>query len=124
MPAAVYLPERYISMEKSHLKKWKRFPSNMNMINNLTLADADGNPYKIYLTEATHTIRLEATLGGSGILLEELEDSIYRLNQIYRKLLVYTGATPDQYRDYNIDQVYPEVMEAMEIPESNASTRL
>ena len=65
--------------------------------NNLTLADADGNPYKIYLTEGTHTIRLEATLGGSGILLEELEDSIYRLNQIYRKLLVYTGATPDQY---------------------------
>lgn len=45
--------------------------------NNLTLADADGNPYKIYLTEGTHTIRLEATLGGSGILLEELEDSIY-----------------------------------------------
>ena len=31
MPAAVYLPERYISMEKSHLKKWKRFPSNMRM---------------------------------------------------------------------------------------------
>ena len=83
--------------------------------NNLTLADADGNPYKIYLTEGTHTIRLEATLGGSGILLEELEDSIYRLNQIYRKLLVYTGATPDQYRDYNIDQVYPEVMEAMDL---------
>jgi len=81
--------------------------------NNLTLAD--GNPYKIYLTEGTHTIRLEATLGGSGILLEELEDSIYRLNQIYRKLLVYTGATPDQYRDYNIDQVYPEVMEAMDL---------
>ena len=83
--------------------------------NNLTLADADGNPYKIYLTEGTHTIRLEATLGGSGILLEELEDSIYRLNQIYRKLLVYTGATPDQYRDYNIDQLYPEVMEAMDL---------
>lgn len=54
-------------------------------------------------------------MGGSGILLEELEDSIYRLNQIYRKLLVYTGATPDQYRDYNIDQVYPEVMEAMDL---------
>ena len=29
--------------------------------------------------------------------------------------MVYTGATPDQYRDYNIDQVYPEVMEAMDL---------
>ncbi|MBP3351983.1 MAG: extracellular solute-binding protein, partial [Lachnospiraceae bacterium] len=44
-----------------------------------------------------------------------LEDSIFRLNQIYRTLLVYTGATPDKYRDYNIDQVYPEIMEAMDL---------
>ena len=71
--------------------------------------------YKIYLTEGTHTIRLEATFGRFRYSAGELEDSIYRLNQIYRKLLVYTGATPDQYRDYNIDQVYPEVMEAMDL---------
>ena len=44
-----------------------------------------------------------------------MEDSIYRLNQIYRRLLVYTGATPDKYRDYNIQQVYPEVIEAMDL---------
>ncbi|MFU0826314.1 MAG: ABC-type glycerol-3-phosphate transport system, substrate-binding protein [Lachnoclostridium sp.] len=83
--------------------------------NSLTLADKDGKPYKFYLTAGTHTIRLEATLGGSGIILEELEDSIYRLNQIYRRILVYTGASPDKYRDYNIDKVYPEVMEAMDL---------
>lgn len=83
--------------------------------NSLTLADKDGKAYKFYLTAGTHTIRLEATLGGSGIILEELEDSIYRLNQIYRRLLVYTGASPDKYRDYNIDKVYPEVIEAMDL---------
>lgn len=79
-----------------------------------TLSDEEGVPYKIYLTEGEHTLRLEATLGEMGALLERLEDSSYRLNQIYRKVLVYTGATPDKYRDYHIEQVYPEVMEAME----------
>lgn len=86
-----------------------------NQWNMVTLADESGNPYEFYLTEGTHTIRLENTLGGMGIILEELEDSIFRLNQIYRTLLVYTGATPDKYRDYNIDQVYPEIMEAMDL---------
>ncbi len=86
-----------------------------NQWNMVTLADGSGNPYEFYLTEGTHTIRLENTLGGMGIILEELEDSIFRLNQIYRTLLVYTGATPDKYRDYNIDQVYPEIMEAMDL---------
>ncbi len=79
------------------------------------LADEDGNPYDIYLTAGTHTIRLEATLGGLGEILEELEDSTYRLNQIYRKILVYTGANPDQYRDYKIEVNYPEIMEAMDL---------
>ncbi len=80
-----------------------------------TLADDEGTPYKFYLTKGKHTLRMEATLGGLGGILEELEDSIYRLNQIYRKILVYTGASPDIYRDYRIHKVYPEVMEAMDL---------
>ena len=79
------------------------------------LADENGVPYNFYLTKGTHTIRLEATLGGVGPILEELEDSTYHVNQIYRKILVYTGANPDRYRDYYIEANYPEVMEAMEL---------
>lgn len=86
-----------------------------NQWNMVTLANESGDPYEFYLTAGTHNIRLENTLGGMGIILEELEDSIFRLNQIYRTLLVYTGATPDKYRDYNIDQVYPEIIDAMEL---------
>lgn len=83
--------------------------------NILTLADENEVPYEFYLTEGTHTIRLEATLGGLGHILSDLQNSAYRLNQIYRKILVYTGATPDKYRDYHIETVYPEIMQAMEI---------
>ncbi len=80
-----------------------------------TLAGKDKVPYNIYLEKGKHTIRLEATLGELGSILSQLENSTYRLNQIYRKLLVYTGATPDQYRDYNIQSVYPEVVAAMDL---------
>ncbi|MDE6167971.1 MAG: ABC transporter substrate-binding protein, partial [Acetatifactor sp.] len=83
--------------------------------NCMTLSDQEGNPYRFYLTAGTHTLRLEATLGGMGSILEELEDSTFRLNQIYRTLLVYIGATPDAYRDYNLDKVYPEIIEAMDL---------
>ena len=81
----------------------------------LTLADDNNVPYDFYLTKGTHTVRLEAALGGLGQILEDLADSTFRLNQIYRKILVYTGANPDQYRDYHIDTTYPEIMEAMDL---------
>ncbi len=81
----------------------------------LDLADDEGTPYNFYLTKGKHTIRLEATLGDMGAILKDLEDSTFRLNQIYRKVLVYTGANPDQYRDYRIDTNYPEIMEAMDL---------
>ena len=81
----------------------------------LVLSDESDKPYSFYLTKGTHTVRLEATLGDMGMILEELSDSTFRLNQMYRTLLVYTGATPDQYRDYKVDQVYPEIMEAMSL---------
>lgn len=79
------------------------------------LGDEEGNPYQFYLTKGTHTIRLEATLGGLGSILEQLQNSTFRLNQIYRKILVYTGASPDRYRDYFIEKNFPEVMEAMDL---------
>ena len=80
-----------------------------------TLSDKNGVPYEFYLKEGTHTIRLEATLGEMGPILQELEDSIYRLNLIYRKILVLTGVNPDRFRDYNIEGIYPEVIDAMSL---------
>ena len=79
-----------------------------------TLGNEEG-AYKFYLTAGKHTIRLEGTLGEVGTVLSELQDSTFRLNQIYRTILVYTGATPDQYRDYKIQKVYPETVLAMEL---------
>ncbi len=78
-----------------------------------TLGDANGEDYQFYLSAGRHTLRLEATLGGMGAILTQLDDSVFRLNQIYRKILVLTGVNPDTFRDYNLHQVYPEVIRAM-----------
>ena len=80
-----------------------------------TLSDENGKPYQFYLSAGKHTVRLQATLGEMGGILNQLEDSIYRLNLIYRKLLVLTGVNPDQFRDYNIAGLYPEVLDAMDL---------
>ncbi|MBR1585291.1 MAG: extracellular solute-binding protein [Clostridia bacterium] len=80
-----------------------------------TLGDQDGNPYRFYLTKGDHTIRMEVTLGEMGPVLKRVEDSIFRLNQIYRKILVLTGANPDRFRDYNLASVYPDVIRAMSL---------
>ena len=80
-----------------------------------TLSDSEGTPLQFYLPAGNHTIRLEATLGEMGSILQEMDDSIYRLNQIYRKILVLTGVSPDRFRDYNLESIYPEIIEGMDL---------
>lgn len=80
-----------------------------------TLGDQEGHPFRFYLKKGKHNLRMEVTLGEMGPILKRVEDSIFRLNQIYRKLLVLTGANPDRFRDYKLNQVYPEAIEAMDM---------
>jgi hypothetical protein len=80
-----------------------------------TLGDKEGHPFRFYLKKGKHNLRMEVTLGEMGPILKRVEDSIFRLNQIYRKLLVLTGANPDRFRDYKLNQVYPEAIEAMDM---------
>ncbi|MDR1868642.1 MAG: extracellular solute-binding protein [Treponema sp.] len=85
-----------------------------NKWNLVTLADHQGDVF-FPLKKGMNTIRLQATLGGLGEMLDVMEESVFRLNGIYRKILVLTGTEPDIYRDYRVDVVYPEVIEAMEL---------
>ena len=87
------------------------FPYNNRWVLN-TLGDDDG--YFLFPLEAgSHSLRLQATLGGMGELLNVMEESVFRLNTVFRKILVLTGPEPDIFRDYRVDVIYPEVIEAM-----------
>lgn len=79
------------------------------------LQNDKGEPYKFHLTKGKHVIRLKNTLGDLGKYLSQLSDSVFNMNKMYRTILVLTGTEPDPYRDYQIQKVYPEVIEAMDI---------
>ena len=77
------------------------------------LQDENGEAYKFHLTKGKHVIRLKNALGVLGDYLSQLTDSVYNMNQMYRQILILTGTEPDEFRDYQIQKVYPEVIEAM-----------
>ena len=79
------------------------------------LQDENGEAYKFHLTKGKHVIRLKNTLGDLGEYLSQLSDSVFNMNKMYRTILVLTGTEPDTNRDYQIEKVYPEVIDAMEI---------
>ena len=67
-------------------------------------------PYLMYLEAGEHTLEMEVTTGESGELAKRLEDAIYVLNYIYRKIIMITGTTPDPYRDFNLEKEIPEML--------------
>lgn len=81
----------------------------------MCLQNENGEAYKVHLTAGNHTIRLKITLGDLGQYLSQLSDSVFNMNKMYRTILVLTGTEPDEFRDYQIDKVYPEVIKAMEM---------
>lgn len=80
----------------------------------LCLQNEKGEAYKFHLTKGDHKVRIKITLGKLGDYLQELSDSVFRMNQYYRQILVLTGTEPDEFRDYQIEKVYPDVLEAMD----------
>jgi ABC-type glycerol-3-phosphate transport system substrate-binding protein len=82
----------------------------------ITLRDDNKKDFMVFpLKRGVNTVRLQVTLGEMGAILNVLEESVFRLNGIYRKILVLTGTEPDVYRDYRVEFVYPEVIEAMKL---------
>lgn len=78
------------------------------------------NSYLYYLSEGTHTIRLEATLGEMGDILRQSEEFLQSLNALYRAVITVTGTSPDIYRDYKITQRIPGLKERFKELENQA----
>ena len=71
----------------------------------------ENEPYLFYMEKGVHEIKLEVCLGNMCDILEDFGESIYRLNSIYRRIIVVTGTAPDQYRDYEFETILPDVIE-------------
>lgn len=74
----------------------------------------EDKPFMFYLTKGTHEIKMEVVLGDVAESVRVLEDTVYELNYIYRKILMITGPKPDLLRDYYLDKEIPDLNSTME----------
>ena len=74
--------------------------------------DKDENEsYQVYLKGGvTYTIRFEVTLGVMGEVVNEVQDTLTRINDDYLNIIKLTGVTPDSLRDYGFTEVMPDTM--------------
>lgn len=68
------------------------------------------DPYLYRLDKGKHVLRLEVSLGEFAPLIRNVEDSLYNLNDMYRKILMITGTKPDEFRDYQLEKKIPDLL--------------
>lgn len=73
----------------------------------------DENPYLFYLEKGTHTLRIEVVPGETAEVNRELSTTLDELNSVYRQIFMITGASPDMYRDYDLDIQIPTLLEQL-----------
>ena len=66
--------------------------------------DETGEAYYFYLKPGTHTISMEVTLGDMAELLNQIDECVYQLNYLYRKVIMITSTSPDTYRTYRLHE--------------------
>ncbi|MDD4366081.1 MAG: extracellular solute-binding protein [Eubacteriales bacterium] len=70
----------------------------------------EDEPYKIYLTQGVHEIKLQVVLGHTAKVYNILDDVIYDLNSTYRRVIMITGTNPDRYIDYKVHVSIPDLL--------------
>lgn len=75
-----------------------------------TLKNADNEPLYVYLDKGVNTISLEVMLGDSSEIAEDMQNLVRDMNDVYRDVIMITGSSPDDYRDYNIDEQIPTLV--------------
>ena len=81
---------------------------------NYTLANAEGEPYYVYLHAGVNDIKLECVLGSIGGVLSEVEESLRNLNALYLATIQITGNVPSQFIDYEIAKKVPTFVATMQ----------
>ena len=69
--------------------------------------------FEFYLPSGRNVIEFEVSLGAMSDLLREVEASVIKLNEMYRKIRMITGTNPDNNRDYGFYRLIPDVLEDM-----------
>lgn len=86
-----------------------RFPYSIDWEN--TVVSDDQGPARIFLSKGDHVLRLEVVPGDMAEVIRSLEQVVFDLNFLYRKIIMITGTIPDIYRDYYLENKIPGLLE-------------
>ena len=78
-----------------------------------TFGEDEEHPYWIYLSKGEHEIKFCATLNRFSDVLTEIEAVNSELIQLYRRIVMVTGISPDVNRDYKLDAEIPGMMDTI-----------
>ncbi len=76
----------------------------------VTPTDDYGNELLFKFNKGENVIRIAATTGELSEYINAVETVVSKLNNDYRKILQITGPSPDEFRDYKLDEEIPEVI--------------
>ena len=77
--------------------------------------DETGEAYYFYLEPGPHTISMEVTLGDMAELLNDIDECVYYLNYLYRKVIMITSTSPDTYRTYRLHEKIHDLIPKLEM---------
>lgn len=66
-------------------------------------------PWQFYLTAGVHRIRLEVVQGEKETQAAKMQETLYRINSLYREIIMITGTDPDSFRDYDLESAIPDL---------------
>lgn len=71
------------------------------------IADENGEPYRFFMKEGHHVLRMEVVLGEFSEIVGLVEEAVQQLNSIYRQVIKVTGVAPDTFRSYQLEATLP-----------------
>lgn len=71
------------------------------------------NPCYVYLSQGIHTLSMTPTTGDMAPLMRRVNTSVGELNELYRRIIMITGTTPDLFRDYYLYESIPGFTETL-----------
>lgn len=79
-----------------------------------TVCDENGDACLVYLSEGEHTFELKVVLAEVADITEKLNEIVYQVGALYRKMIMITGTSPDLTRDYRLYDQIPGLMDNLE----------
>ncbi len=92
----------------------KGIPFNYTSTFNNYIIGTEDDPYLFYLEEGKNEIQFDVSLHNVGEMINQVTASMNILNQLYLDTIMYTGVTPQRFRDYQIEQNVPDLVKTLE----------